>query len=410
MCDRLCAVEAYTRINHPRIPTAKIRGISPSLWVAALVLTSMACNGAGQTAGPPGNGGKGSGGAGGVVIGGSGGGTVGGGGSASTGGTASPGGSVSTGGTASPGGSVSTGGTASPGGNVGLGGSMKAGGATGSGATGGSGGTSGAGATGGSGTTGGASTAGGSGGSGGVGTTGGAGRGGGSGATAGSGGRGGSGATAGAGGGGGTSVTVPPSGCTEPDKKICSNEVNRHCGYTYEFWRDTGGGCMVAKADGFSMEWSEDNNVLARKGVRPGTGKEVVTYQAVYSADGTSFLGIYGWTKNPLVEYYIVDSWGGSRPPGSRGEHLGTVETDGSTYDIYRAQQVDKPSIEQGVTTFPQYWSVLASKRTSGTITVANHFSAWNSKGLQMGAFYEVSFVVEGYKSSGSGDVKMSMK
>ncbi|MBN1610584.1 MAG: glycoside hydrolase family 11 protein [Polyangiaceae bacterium] len=201
---------------------------------------------------------------------------------------------------------------------------------------------------------------------------------------------------------------VAPSGCTEPDKTICSSALGRHCDYTYEFWRDTGGGCMVVSADGFSMEWNDENNVLARKGVRPGSGSEVFSYEADYSADGTSFLGIYGWTRNPLVEYYIVDGWGGNRPPG-RGDRLGSVESDGGTYDIYRTQQVDKPSIE-GTTTFDQYWSVRTSERAGGTITVGNHFDAWESNGMNMGSLYEVSLVVEGYKSSGSADVRMSMK
>jgi endo-1,4-beta-xylanase len=202
---------------------------------------------------------------------------------------------------------------------------------------------------------------------------------------------------------------VPPSGCTEADRTICDNEVDTHCGYTYEFWRDTGGGCMVAHADGFSMEWNENNNVLARKGIRPGTGSEIVTYEAIYSADGTSFLGIYGWTQNPLVEYYIVDNWGGTRPPGDRGEHLGTVESDGGSYDIHLTEQVDRPSIE-GVTTFPQYWSVRTTPRSSGTITVSTHFAAWESHGMNLGSLYEVSFVVEGYLSTGSGDVRLLME
>jgi hypothetical protein len=42
--------------------------------------------------------------------------------------------------------------------------------------------------------------------------------------------------------------------------------------------------------------------------VGPGTGKEVVTYEVDHSAGGSSFLGIYGRTQNPPVEYCIVDS------------------------------------------------------------------------------------------------------
>jgi endo-1,4-beta-xylanase len=122
----------------------------------------------------------------------------------------------------------------------------------------------------------------------------------------------------------------------------------------------------------------------------------VFSCDAVYGADGTSFLGVYGWTQNPLVEYYIVDNRGGTRPPGARGEHKGTIESDGGTYDIHLTEQVDKPSIEQGVTTFYQYWSVRTSPRSNGVITIANHLAAWEGHDMTLGNFCEASFVVEG--------------
>jgi hypothetical protein len=117
-------------------------------------------------------------------------------------------------------------------------------------------------------------------------------------------------------------------------------------------------------------------------------------------------LSVYGWTKNPLVEYYIIESWGSWKPPGSASSK-GTITTDGGTYDIFQNSRTG-PSIE-GNTTFQQFWSVRQSKHTSGIITCGNHFSAWESKGMRMGNLYEVSFVVEGYQSSGNADVTMSM-
>jgi endo-1,4-beta-xylanase len=203
---------------------------------------------------------------------------------------------------------------------------------------------------------------------------------------------------------GGSGIT---SNCTEAEKTLTSNGTGQHCGYTYEYWKDQGTGSLVLKSDGFSVNWSNINNLLGRKGTRPGSANLVATYEANYQPNGNSYLCVYGWTRNPLVEYYIVDSWGGGRPPG--GASVGTVTSDGGTYDIYRTQRVNQPSID-GTQTFDQYWSVRTSPRTGGTITVGNHFSAWASNGLNMGSFYEVSMTVEGYQSSGTADVKMSIE
>src|SRR5690606_13165906 len=98
--------------------------------------------------------------------------------------------------------------------------------------------------------------------------------------------------------------------CTEGEAQICNNEIGTHCGYTFEYWKDQGSGCLVNKADGFSVDWNNINNLLGRKGVRPGSANNVVTYEADYRPNGNSYLCVYGWTTGPLVEYYIVDSWG----------------------------------------------------------------------------------------------------
>jgi endo-1,4-beta-xylanase len=203
---------------------------------------------------------------------------------------------------------------------------------------------------------------------------------------------------------GGASI---PSNCTEADKSFTANAIGQHCGYTYEYWKDSGTGTLTVKPDGFSVTWNQIGNLLGRKGIRPGSANLVVTYEANYQPSGNSYLTIYGWTRNPLVEYYIVDSWGSWRPPGASS--VGTVSSDGGVYDIYKTQRVNQPSID-GTQTFNQYWSVRQSKRTSGTITVANHFNAWATKSMPMGSFYEVSMTVEGYQSSGTADVKMSIK
>ncbi len=197
---------------------------------------------------------------------------------------------------------------------------------------------------------------------------------------------------------------------------ICSNRTGSQGGYDYELWKASGGtACMTLNSGGtFSCEWSNAQNMLCRKGRKFDStqtyqqlGNISVDYGCNYQPSGNSYLGIYGWTKNPLVEFYIIDSWGSWRPPGATSK--GTITVDGGTYEIYQTTRVNQPSI-QGTATFQQYWSVRTSKRTSGTISVSQHFKAWESKGMKMGNMYEVALVVEGYQSSGKADVnRMSL-
>jgi endo-1,4-beta-xylanase len=193
-----------------------------------------------------------------------------------------------------------------------------------------------------------------------------------------------------------------------PAQTITNNATGTQGGYNYEYWKDNGTGTMILGSGGnFSCTWSCDQgNILFRKGLRPGSKNQSITFSAVYNPSGNSYLTVYGWTKNPLIEYYIVESWGSWKPPG--GSSKGTVTSDSGTYDIYETTRTNQPSIE-GTKTFQQYWSVRQTKRTSGTITCANHFNAWANKGMAMGSFYEVAFNVEGYHSSGDADVTMSM-
>lgn len=192
---------------------------------------------------------------------------------------------------------------------------------------------------------------------------------------------------------------------------ITSNETGTHDGYDYEFWKDSGGyGSMTLNSGGtFSCQWNNINNILFRKGRRfnqtqthQQIGNISVSYSADYQPNGNSYLCVYGWTVEPLVEYYIVDSWGDWRPPGATSK--GTISVDGGIYDIYETTRNSQPSII-GTATFQQYWSVRRTRRTSGTISVSEHFNKWESMGMPMGKMHEVALTVEGYQSSGSANI-----
>lgn len=181
----------------------------------------------------------------------------------------------------------------------------------------------------------------------------------------------------------------------------------------FNFEREDKEACFVCTAKGFSANWTKENgNFLARKGIRPGSRNAVVIYQVekFCTKKGISLYGVYGFTKNPLTEFYIVENWGVVRPPGIFDQPLGPVTVDGVTYDQFVNTRSSKASIDGEATTFKVFWSVRRTKSMYGAVRVQPHFDAWQSRGYDVGDFFEVSFVAEGARSEGYIDVDIRVK
>jgi endo-1,4-beta-xylanase len=187
-------------------------------------------------------------------------------------------------------------------------------------------------------------------------------------------------------------------------------------GYRYELWNQNSQGtaCMTLKSGAlFRGEWIDVENYLARRGLGYDQTKEhqeIGSFYAKYNCDytpspdstGNSYLSVYGWTVDPLIEFYIIEDWRNWIPSmADDASFKGSFYANGSFYDIYENVRINQPSI-QGITTFTQYFSIRRDKRSSGLINISEHFKMWEKSGLDLGKMHEVSFVVEGYHNSGS--------
>ncbi|KAF3206586.1 hypothetical protein TWF106_011223 [Orbilia oligospora] len=167
----------------------------------------------------------------------------------------------------------------------------------------------------------------------------------------------------------------------------------------------TGGTVQFSpRTNGFSVNWNTQNDFVVGVGWNPGS-TAAITYSGTFSvSSGLGSLGVYGWTTNPLIEYYVMETNVGI---SGLGTVRGSVNSDGGTYTIYTNTRVNQPSI-QGTSTFTQFISVRNGARTSGTVTLQNHFQAWAGLGMQLGTMNFQVIAVESWSGSGSASQSVS--
>ncbi|HTQ05990.1 MAG TPA: glycoside hydrolase family 11 protein [Polyangiaceae bacterium] len=204
-----------------------------------------------------------------------------------------------------------------------------------------------------------------------------------------------------------------------------STNGTQHCGmsdsgtadgnYTYNIYSDgKGSGCMTTYGVDatFSATWTNVGDWIARVGLAFDKTK---TYDkiGVFSSDfsytmtgittgGFGNVGIYGWSVNPLHEYYIIENWLGKKPAFTV---VGSFTIDGEgTYEIQTNMQKNQPNITGTNADFVQFWSVRSEPRQCGHISVSKHFDEWKSLNLTLGNLEEVRILVEAQNNSGAMD------
>jgi len=192
-----------------------------------------------------------------------------------------------------------------------------------------------------------------------------------------------------------------------------SNKVGSINGIGYELWSDSGNNSATFYSDGsFSCSFRNAKDYLCRTGLSFDSTKThsqighmyadfKLVKQNIQNVD-YSYVGIYGWTRNPLVEFYVVDNWLSQYRPGDwvGNKKHGDFTIDGAKYTVYENTRYG-PSID-GNTNFKQYFSIRQQPRDCGTIDITAHFQQWEKLGMTMGKMHEAKVLGEA-GSTGSG-------
>jgi len=218
-------------------------------------------------------------------------------------------------------------------------------------------------------------------------------------------------------GGGNKALTGVPYGYETWDEDSSGNAV------FYWYGANQGGGAA------FRAEWGNTvrpKDFLARVGYFWNETKPHTAYGNIYCGfnftksgqykGNFSYIGIYGWSKNPTVEYYIVENsygnaWNTEASYISNieqtiqgGSPVATYNLDGENYKVYKKSRTG-PSIVNNNDNFTQFFSIRQTPRTSGKISITRHFEEWDKLGMELGTnMYECKFKVEvgGTPSNGS--------
>ena len=214
-----------------------------------------------------------------------------------------------------------------------------------------------------------------------------------------------------------TSTTVDcnaamPTGGTEHSGNSQGGSGNM----AWQIWTNSGSGKLTTfSTPAFSAGWGGTGDYLGRLGYEWGNSGKAYTSYGTITADftfkksgsggGFSYIGIYGWSTNPCVEYYILDDSMGSFPFNPyNSSQKGTATIDGETYKLFSNSTNGTGGSRCNQSSWTQNWSIRQKARQCGTITVSDHFKAWAGAGMSLGNLMEAKILVETGGGSGTVD------
>lgn len=193
-------------------------------------------------------------------------------------------------------------------------------------------------------------------------------------------------------------------------------------GFNSELWFQGKNGKMTVYDDAdcaFKAEWNGSGDFIARVGYFWGKEDENTPsykdldgdihaeYSYVKTGDSNdySLIGVYGWSKNPLVEFYICDDSYNRMTDPWNTTLVGSATIDGAKYNFYKGTMVNMPSVMGDNKTFTQIFSVRqGGTRQCGHISVTEHLKAWEKIGIKTGPLYDCKIAIETGGSKGTID------
>lgn len=178
----------------------------------------------------------------------------------------------------------------------------------------------------------------------------------------------------------------------------------------WQVWSNQNSGSITTySTPAFSAAWGPSSgDFLARIGVvwnntktydQYGTITADFAYTKTGSGGGYSYIGIYGWSNNPCIEWYIIDDSFSKMPtnPGSCTNMSNSpLSIDGGKYTMcVRNTSGTGGDRCGGAGNWNQYYSIRQDNRTCGTISVTEHFKAWAAAGNKLGNLLEVKVLLE---------------